>query len=68
LKKYLSELAKIFATFDAKNNQAGVKLIEIDQDVFSAFDRSVIFVVPNKWSKQGLDYCSVKFDTKRYVC
>lgn len=44
---------KIFATLDIKKNQACLKLSEIDQDVFSAFDRSIIFPVPNKWGKQG---------------
>ena len=44
---------KIFATYDAKKNQACIKLSEIDQDVFSSFDRSVIFSVPNKWGRQG---------------
>lgn len=44
---------KIFATYDIKKNQACIKLSEIDQDVFSTFDRSIIFPVPNKWGKQG---------------
>jgi predicted DNA-binding protein (MmcQ/YjbR family) len=44
---------KIFATYDAKKNQACIKLSEVDQDVFSVFDKSVIFPVPNKWGKQG---------------
>lgn len=44
---------RIFATYDAKKNQACLKLNEIDQSVFSAFDSSIIFPVPNKWGKQG---------------
>lgn len=44
---------KIFATYDAKKNLACLKLTIIDQDVFAAFDRAVIFPVPNKWGKQG---------------
>ena len=44
---------KIFATLDVPNKQACVKFSEIDQDVFSAFDRSIIFPVPNKWGKAG---------------
>lgn len=44
---------KIFATYNAKNNQACLKLNEIDQSVFATFDSSVIFPVPNKWGKQG---------------
>jgi hypothetical protein len=34
-------------------NQACIKLSEIDQDVFSMVDKSVIFPVDNKWGKQG---------------
>lgn len=44
---------KIFATYDAKNERACIKLSEIDQDVFSAFDKSIIYPLPNKWGKQG---------------
>lgn len=52
---------KIFATVDIKSMQACLKLSEIDQDVFSAFDKSIIFPVPNKWGKQGWTF--VKLDT-----
>ena len=51
---------KIFATLDLKKNQACLKLNEIDQDVFSAFDRSVIFPVPNKWGKQGWTFFNLQ--------
>lgn len=44
---------KIFATLNVKNSTACVKLSAIDQDVFSAFDNTVIHPVPNKWGKQG---------------
>jgi predicted DNA-binding protein (MmcQ/YjbR family) len=44
---------KIFATFDEKNNRACIKLPEVKQDVFSLFDKSVTFPVPNKFGKQG---------------
>jgi hypothetical protein len=44
---------KIFATLDVKNSTACVKLSAIDQDVFLAFDNTVIYPVPNKWGKQG---------------
>jgi predicted DNA-binding protein (MmcQ/YjbR family) len=44
---------KIFATLDVTNNQACIKLSQIDQSVFSAFDKTIIFPVPNKWGKQG---------------
>lgn len=44
---------KIFATYDAVNNRACVKLSEMDQHVFSMADKSNIFPVDNKWGKQG---------------
>lgn len=46
-------LKKIFATLDITKSLACVKLSAIDQDVFSCFDRSAIYPVPNKWGKQG---------------
>jgi predicted DNA-binding protein (MmcQ/YjbR family) len=51
---------KIFATLDIKNNQACIKLSEIDQNIFSAFDKAAIFPVPNKWGKQGWTYIDLK--------
>ncbi|PSL04393.1 MmcQ/YjbR family DNA-binding protein [Cecembia rubra] len=44
---------KIFATYDHKNKRATLKLSEIDQDVFSSSDRTIIYPVANKWGKQG---------------
>ncbi|HMG16181.1 MAG TPA: MmcQ/YjbR family DNA-binding protein [Saprospiraceae bacterium] len=44
---------KIFATYDDINKRACIKLSEIDQDVFSAADKTIIFPVNNKWGKQG---------------
>lgn len=44
---------KIFATYDAIANRACLKLSEIDQDVFCAVDKTIIFPVNNKWGKQG---------------
>ncbi|MEP6951823.1 MAG: MmcQ/YjbR family DNA-binding protein [Ginsengibacter sp.] len=51
---------KIFATLDVKNNRACVLLTEIDQSVFSAFDKAVIYPVPNKWGKRGATYIELK--------
>jgi len=51
---------KIFASYDAALKRACIKLSLIDQDVFSAFDRSVIFPVPNKWGKQGWTFIDMK--------
>jgi predicted DNA-binding protein (MmcQ/YjbR family) len=44
---------KIIATYDEKHNRACVKLSEIDQHVFSSFDKTIIYPVANKWGKQG---------------
>jgi len=44
---------KIFATYDEVRKRACIKLSEIDQDVFSSSDRTIIFPVDNKWGKQG---------------
>jgi len=44
---------KIFATYDAKNKRACIKLSAIDQQVFCLHDTTIIYPVPNKWGKQG---------------
>ena len=44
---------KIFATYDQVNNRLCIKLNEIDQHAFSAFDKTTIYPVPNKWGQQG---------------
>ncbi|MDB5127982.1 MAG: hypothetical protein JWQ85_2214 [Mucilaginibacter sp.] len=44
---------KIFATAVPEHNRATVRLSVTDQDIFSAFDNTVIYPVPNKWGKQG---------------
>jgi predicted DNA-binding protein (MmcQ/YjbR family) len=44
---------KIFATYDDIKKRACIKLSEIDQDVFSSADRTIIFPIDNKWGKQG---------------
>ncbi|GAA4332797.1 hypothetical protein GCM10023149_39250 [Mucilaginibacter gynuensis] len=44
---------KIFATVDVHTRLASLKLSEIDQDVFSLADNTIIYPVPNKWGKQG---------------
>ena len=44
---------KIFATYDHKNQTASIKLSEIDQSVFSAAAKTIIYPVANKWGKQG---------------
>lgn len=44
---------KIFATYDDLMKRACIKLSEIDQDIFSSADKTIIFPVENKWGKQG---------------
>lgn len=44
---------KIFATYDKKLKRACIKLSEIDQNVFSSADKTIIYPVDNKWGKQG---------------
>jgi predicted DNA-binding protein (MmcQ/YjbR family) len=51
---------KIFATLDVKLNQMVLKFTEIEQSVFSAYDNSIIYPVPNKWGKQGWTIVELK--------
>ncbi|MFT3682470.1 MAG: MmcQ/YjbR family DNA-binding protein [Ferruginibacter sp.] len=51
---------KIFATMDEKNYKAVVKLSAVDQSVFGAFDKAVIYPVPGKWGLQGWTMIDLK--------
>ena len=51
---------KIFATYDDKAKRTCIKLSEIDQDVFSSADKTIIFPVDNKWGKQGWTLIEMK--------
>ena len=44
---------KIFATMDEKNGRIVVKLSAVEQSVFCAFDKTVIYPVPGSWGTQG---------------
>ena len=44
---------KVVVTLNTAENRVCLKLSELDQDLFSTFDRTVIYPVPNKWGKQG---------------
>ena len=44
---------KIFATLSEKEKLACLKLNELEQSVFCAFDKEIIYPVPNKWGQQG---------------
>ena len=51
---------KIFATIDLKKSIACLKLSLVDQSVFSAFDKTIIYPVPNAWGKQGWTFVELK--------
>ncbi len=59
---------KIFATYDSANNQACIKLSEIDQNVFSLVNKEAIYPVPNKWGKQGWTFVKLNLvDTEIFA-
>ncbi len=47
---------KIFATIHEKNNRAMVKLPVIEQSVFCAIDKSIIYPVPGTWGAGGATF------------
>ena len=51
---------KIFCTLLEKDALAMVKLSLVDQSVFCAFDKTVIYPVPGGWGKQGATYIDLK--------
>ncbi|THU35872.1 MmcQ/YjbR family DNA-binding protein [Niastella caeni] len=51
---------KIFATHATDSHIVCVKLSEIDQSVFCAFDKTIIYPVDNKWGKQGWTLVDLK--------
>ncbi|MFI5172265.1 MAG: MmcQ/YjbR family DNA-binding protein [Chitinophagales bacterium] len=55
---------KIFATLDEKNNRACLMLSLIDQSVFSAFDKKIIYPVPNKWGQKGATFVELSLIPK----
>lgn len=52
--------SKIVVTLNSAENRVCLKLSELDQDLFSAFDRTVIYPVPNKWGKHGWTLVSLQ--------
>lgn len=50
---------KIFATLDEHANRVGLKLSEMDQDLFSAIDNEVMIPVPNKWGRKGWTFMNL---------
>ena len=55
---------KIFATMDEKKQQVVLKLSEIDQSVFSAFDATAVYPVPGAWGKKGWTIVELKLVRK----
>ena len=47
---------KIFATLDTKNNRACLMLSQADQSVFTSYDKTIIYALPNKWGKKGATF------------
>ncbi|MEO5643272.1 MAG: MmcQ/YjbR family DNA-binding protein [Bacteroidia bacterium] len=51
---------KIFATLDVENKRVCLMLSAVDQSVFCAFDKAVIYPVPDKWGKSGATFVELK--------
>ena len=51
---------KIFATIHADKNYMMVKLSTIDQSVFCAYNKEVIFPVPGGWGLKGATFINLK--------
>lgn len=51
---------KIFATMSEKENIVCVMLSPIDQSAFCAYDKTVMYPVPNAWGKKGATYVNLK--------
>lgn len=51
---------KIFATLDEKNKRLMVKLSLIDQSVFCAIDKAIIYPVPGGWGRKGATYIELR--------
>ena len=58
---------KIFATLSIENNLACIKLSPVDQSVFCAIDKTIIYPVPNKWGEQGATFIDLKKVRKTFL-
>lgn len=58
---------KIFATLDIKKKLVCLMLSEIDQSVFTSYDKTIIYPVPNKWGKRGATFVTLKKVPKRML-
>ncbi|HEX8517170.1 MAG TPA: MmcQ/YjbR family DNA-binding protein [Bacteroidia bacterium] len=50
---------KIFATLDEKNKRVCLMLSKEEQSVFCAYDKTVMYPVPNKWGLNGATYADL---------
>ena len=55
---------KIFATLSVKDKIACLMLSPLDQSVFCAFDREIMYPVPNKWGLQGATFVDLSLVKK----
>lgn len=51
---------KIFTTIHVHKNYVMVKLTPIDQSVFCAYNKEVVFPVPGGWGKKGATFINLK--------
>jgi hypothetical protein len=51
---------KIFATVHVDKQYMMVKLPVVDQSVFCAFDKEVVFPVPGGWGRKGATFFNLK--------
>ncbi len=50
---------KIFCTIHEKDKRVMVKLTPVDQSVFCAFDKNIIYPVPGGWGKKGATFIEI---------
>lgn len=51
---------KIFATMLEKSSTVVLMLSPVEQSVFSSYDSTVMYPVPNKWGKKGATMVNLK--------
>ena len=57
----------IFATLDEKEQTANLKLTGVDQSVFCAIDKRIIYPVPGGWGRQGWTTIDLKKIPKKIL-
>ncbi len=64
---FLANGKKIFATYDPKRRRACLKLSPEEQDLFSLYDHTIVYAVPNVWGKLGWTFFDLKKVKKEVV-